>query len=98
MGKNKKCFLKVGVILGNVTVAGCWSNVAVGLRKETSETKNMFVAEHGQLLLILPSPVIRTDQRHVEAPFRPGIQRTRKNNNSAHIQTDILETFFGLGE
>ena len=34
------CFLKEGVILGNVTVAGCWSNAAVRLRRQTSETKN----------------------------------------------------------
>jgi hypothetical protein len=28
MRKNKKCFLEVGIILGDVAAAGCWSNAA----------------------------------------------------------------------
>jgi len=37
--KNKNCFLKTGIILGNFTAAGCWSNCAVGLGGQTSGKK-----------------------------------------------------------
>ena len=30
--KNRNCFLEVGVIVGNITAAGSWSNVDVGLK------------------------------------------------------------------
>ena len=68
------------------------------LSRQTCGTKIVFGAGHGQLLLRLTSSVIRNDPRHVDAPFWSRIQRTRKTSNLAPIQTDILETFFGLGE
>jgi hypothetical protein len=76
MRRNKNYFLMVGVILGNVTATGCWYNAAVGLSRHTSATKTTFGAGHVQLLLRLPSCVIRTEPRHVDAPVQV--------KNSAH--------------